>query len=63
MTNVPELTDKDVLEGKSIADLFSTLSEESKNQCLIYIMALRDKELIGKSKNGGCINGESVTDI
>lgn len=58
MTNVFKLTDRDILEGKTIADLFSTLSEESKSQCLIYIMALRDKELIGESKNGGNANSE-----
>lgn len=58
MANVSKLTDRDILEGKNIADLFSTLSEESKSQCLIYIMALRDKELIDKSKNGGNANSE-----
>lgn len=58
MANVFELTDRDIFEGKTIADLFSTLSEESKSQCLIYIMALRDKELIGKSKTEENANSE-----
>jgi hypothetical protein len=49
MSEIKKLTEKDILEGKSIADLFTTLSDESKNQCLIYIMALRDKELLSSS--------------
>ncbi len=54
MASTANLSSKDIADGKSISDLFSTLSEESKNQCLIYIMALRDKEmLINSNKHKG----------
>lgn len=34
--------------GDKISEVFETLSEEDKNQCLIYMSALRDRQLISK---------------
>ena len=39
------LTSAEIDEGKDISLLFSTLSEESKTMGVIYLSALRDKEL------------------
>lgn len=40
------LTDKEINDGKKIAELFESLTEENKNMCLIYISALRDKQMV-----------------
>lgn len=41
-------TNKDVEEGKKIAVIFSNLSEEDKTMAMVYLSALRDKELADK---------------
>lgn len=41
---------RDIDEGKRISALFSTLSEENKTMAMVYISALRDKELADSSK-------------
>lgn len=45
-------TDKEIIEGKKISALFSELSEEGKTMAIVYIFALRNKEIAdsGKSK-------------
>lgn len=43
MTN--GLTSKDIDDGKKISALFSTLSEEDKTMAIVYLSALRDKEI------------------
>ena len=39
------LTNKDIEDGKKIAALFSKLSEENKTMAMVYLSALRDKEI------------------
>ncbi len=43
-----KLTNKDIKEGKKIAVIFSNLSEENKTMAMVYLSALRDKELADK---------------
>ena len=40
----------DIEAGKRIADIFATLSEENKNMAIVYLSALRDKEIADSSK-------------
>ena len=35
----------DIEDGKRIVDIFATLSEENKNMAIVYLSALRDKEM------------------
>lgn len=35
----------DIEDGKRIVDIFATLSEENKNMAIVYLSALRDKEI------------------
>lgn len=39
------LTGKDIEDGKKISALFSNISEESKMMAIVYLSALRDKEI------------------
>lgn len=39
------LTQKDIEDGKKISALFSILSEENKTMAIVYLSALRDKEI------------------
>lgn len=39
------LRKKDIEDAKKISTIFSTLSEESKTIAVIYLSALRDKEI------------------
>ena len=41
---------KDIEDGKKIALVFSELSEESKTMAIVYLSALRDKELADNDK-------------
>lgn len=43
-------TNKDIEDGKKISALFSTLSEENKTMAIVYLSALRDKEIADSSK-------------
>ncbi len=45
------VTEKDIQDGKKIAELFAILSEENKNMAMVYLSALRDKELADSSKD------------
>lgn len=47
---IKKLTHKDIEDGKKISDLFSTLSEENKTMAIVYLSALRDKEIADTSK-------------
>ena len=40
----------DIEDGKRIDDIFATLSEENKNMAIVYLSALRDKEIADSSK-------------
>lgn len=44
------LTSKDINDGKRISALFSTLSEENKTMAIVYLSALRDKEIADSGK-------------
>lgn len=44
------LTEKDVQDAEIISRVFSELSEENKTMALVYISALRDKELADSAK-------------
>lgn len=39
------LTEKDIEDGKKISTIFSMMSEESKTMAMVYLSALRDKEI------------------
>ncbi len=43
-------TNRDIDEGKKISALFSTLSEENKIMAIVYLSALRDKEIADSGK-------------
>ncbi len=45
------VTEKDIQDGKKIAELFAILSEDNKNMAMVYLSALRDKELADSSKD------------
>lgn len=38
-------------DGKKISALFSTLSEENKTMAIVYLSALRDKEIADSARN------------
>lgn len=40
------ISEKDVEDGKKLAEMFEQLAEEDKNQCLIYMSALVDKAMV-----------------
>ena len=48
MTNT--LSNKDIEDGKKISMLFSDLSEENKTMAMVYLSALRDKEVADSTK-------------
>ena len=45
------MTEKDIQDGKKISELFAILSEDNKNMVIVYLSALRDKELADSSKD------------
>ena len=47
------LTNKDIEDGKKVSALFSNISEESKMMAIVYLSALRDKEIAetGRAEN------------
>lgn len=47
-------TNKEIDEGKKISALFSELSEESKIIAIVYISALRDKEIADSTNRKEC---------
>lgn len=40
-----ELTKKDIEDGRKISEIFSSISDTSKNMVISYMSALRDKEI------------------
>lgn len=44
------LTEKDVEDGKRLAAVFEKLTEEDKNQCLVYMSALIDKQAFSEKQ-------------
>lgn len=40
------LTSQDIEDGNKIALLFSTISESKRDQALIYLSALRDRQML-----------------
>lgn len=53
----PVLTDKDVKDGMRISELFATLSEENKTIAIVYLSALRDKEVADSFKEQEAADG------
>lgn len=45
------LTQKDMDDGKKISALFNELSEENKTMVLVYLSALRDKEMANTTRD------------
>lgn len=45
------LTEKDKQDAKKINDIFLELDEKTKDQAMIYLSALRDKQMIDQAKN------------
>lgn len=52
------LTEKDIQDGKRISETFALLSEDAKNMVIVYLHALRDKELADSSKKLSTAVGE-----
>lgn len=50
MSRVRARTNKDIDDGKKISALFATLSEETKTMAIVYLSALRDKEIADSGK-------------
>lgn len=44
------LTKQDIEDGKKISVIFSNLSEENKTMAMVYLSALRDKEVADKAR-------------
>lgn len=44
------LTSNDIDDGKKISILFSNLSEENKTMAMVYLSALRDKEIADSAR-------------
>lgn len=42
--------EKEIQDGRRISEIFSQLSEENKNMAIVYLSALRDKEIADSSK-------------
>lgn len=40
-----QLTNKDIEDGRRISLIFSELSEENKTMAMVYLSALRDKDI------------------
>ena len=47
---VKNLTKRDIEDGKKISAIFSNLSEENKTMAIVYLSALRDKEIADSSR-------------
>lgn len=45
-----QLSEKDINDARKISALFSSLSEENKTMAVVYLSALRDKEISDLSK-------------
>lgn len=54
---MPVLKKNDIEDGKRIVNIFAGLSEENKNMAVVYLSALRDKEIADS-----CQRKEGVTD-
>lgn len=50
MSRVRARTNKDIDDGKKISALFATLSDETKTMAIVYLSALRDKEIADSGK-------------
>lgn len=44
-------SNSDISESNKIKTLFSTLSEENKTMAVVYLSALRDKEIADSDRN------------
>lgn len=49
-TMVKTFTHKDIEDGRKISIVFSSLSDENKAMAMVYLSALRDKEIADRDK-------------
>lgn len=49
------LTTKDIEEGKKLALIFSDLSEQNKTMAMVYVSALRDKEIADNTNKANTV--------
>lgn len=49
-TMTKTFTHQDIEDGRRISVIFSNLSEENKTMAMVYLSALRDKEIADSSK-------------
>lgn len=47
---VKTFTHKDIEDGRKISIVFSSLSDENKAMAMVYLSALRDKEIADRDK-------------
>lgn len=50
MADILSVTARDIEGAEKLSNLFSDISEESKTMVLVYLSALRDKEIAEKSR-------------
>lgn len=50
MADILSVTTRDIEGAEKLSSLFSDISEESKTMVLVYLSALRDKEIAEKSR-------------
>lgn len=50
MADILSVTARDIEGAEKLSSLFSDISEESKTMVLVYLSALRDKEIADKGK-------------
>lgn len=50
MAGVLDVSTRDIEGAEKLSSLFADISEESKTMVLVYLSALRDKEIADRSK-------------
>lgn len=48
MTKYNHLTEKDIKDGEEILEIMDVISDLSRKMALVYLGALRDKEMLDK---------------
>lgn len=50
MANILDVSTRDIEGAEKLSSLFADISEESKTMVLVYLSALRDKEIADKGR-------------
>ncbi|MDE5965864.1 MAG: hypothetical protein K2G89_03435 [Lachnospiraceae bacterium] len=50
MSGILDVSTKDIDDAKKISSIFADISEESKTMAIVYLSALRDKEIADKGR-------------